>query len=246
LPAGTLAAGDGGSAAFAVRVVDPVPGSVSRIDNTVSIGDDGTNGADVDPGNNSSTDTTPIDSGPGPGPGSGLDATAIDTAPEGLPAEAGDVVAYTVVVVNQAEALASRVELEALPPVHTGLRVGTVTTTRGGVASGNQAGDESVLVVVGELGPGEEAVVTFEIELDDPLPLGLDEIAFQGTVRAAGGVTLPTDDPDTPEPDDPTRTPVTAGGGGTPAEIPVLSLIGFCLLAALLAAVAVLRLRVWW
>ncbi len=246
LAIGDLDAGDGGSVDFAVRVADPVPGGVTEIVNVVSITDNGANGPDVDPRNNSSTETTPIASGPGPGPGNGLDATAIDTPLGGTPASAGDEVAYTVIVVNDGPDEVLGVELEGLAPLHTQLRVGTVTATQGLILSGNQPGDESVLVDFGELAAGAEAVVTFEVEIDPELPPGLDEIAFQGTVRAAGGVALPTDDPDTAEPDDPTRTPVEAGGGGTPAEIPVLSLLGLLALAAVLAAVAVFRLRIWW
>jgi uncharacterized repeat protein (TIGR01451 family) len=243
LPIGTLVSGDGGSAAFAVRVADPVPGGVAEIANVVSITDDGTNGPDVDPGNNSSTDTTPIDSGPGPGPGTGLDATAIDTALAGLPAEPGDDVAYTVVITNDGDEIAQEVELEASPPEHTTLSAGTVTTTAGDVAQGNDPGDTSVLVVVGELAAGEEAVVTFEVAIDSPLPAGVDEIAFQGTVRAAGDLTLLTDDPDTPAPDDPTRTPVAQGSSPTPAEIPTAGTLGLLALVALLGLAAILRLR---
>lgn len=54
---GALAAGAGGNLTFAVRVDDPVTPGTTQIVNTVSIRDDGANGVDPTPGNNTSTDT---------------------------------------------------------------------------------------------------------------------------------------------------------------------------------------------
>jgi large repetitive protein len=64
-PVGPLAGGGaGGSVAFTVTVDNPVPGGTTQISNTATITDDGTNGADADTGNNTSTDTTPFDAPP--------------------------------------------------------------------------------------------------------------------------------------------------------------------------------------
>ena len=56
---GGLAAGAGGTVTFAVTVAAPLPAGVHQIDNTVTIADDGTNGSDPTPANNTGTDTTP-------------------------------------------------------------------------------------------------------------------------------------------------------------------------------------------
>jgi uncharacterized repeat protein (TIGR01451 family) len=57
---GGVAAGANGSATFAVNVADPVPPGVNQITNTARIADDGSQGPDPTPWNNTSSDTTPI------------------------------------------------------------------------------------------------------------------------------------------------------------------------------------------
>ena len=51
-------------ATFAVTVVSPVPAGTTQISNTASIADDGANGSDPTPGNNSGSDTTPVTAAP--------------------------------------------------------------------------------------------------------------------------------------------------------------------------------------
>src|SRR6185369_367811 len=61
LAVGGVTAGDGNhTATFAVTIANPVPAGVTQISNTASIADDGTNGTDPNPGNNTGSDTTPI------------------------------------------------------------------------------------------------------------------------------------------------------------------------------------------
>jgi uncharacterized repeat protein (TIGR01451 family) len=61
LAVGALAGGGaGGSVTFAVDVDDPYTGGPT-VTNTASIGDDGANGADQNPADNSDSDSTPID-----------------------------------------------------------------------------------------------------------------------------------------------------------------------------------------
>jgi uncharacterized repeat protein (TIGR01451 family) len=52
--------GGSGRVAFAVTVANPLPANVTSITNTAVVGDDGQNGTDLTPNNNSSTATTPI------------------------------------------------------------------------------------------------------------------------------------------------------------------------------------------
>ncbi|MBK7393685.1 MAG: VCBS repeat-containing protein [Chloracidobacterium sp.] len=60
LPIGSLASGAGSSAAFAVTVEEPISGGATQIDNTATIADDGTHGADVNLTNNTGSDSTPL------------------------------------------------------------------------------------------------------------------------------------------------------------------------------------------
>ena len=57
---GNLAAGDDGSVLFAVLVDNPLPSTVTQIDNTACGRDDGTNGPDMNPGDNCDDEDTPI------------------------------------------------------------------------------------------------------------------------------------------------------------------------------------------
>ncbi len=89
-PVGALAGGGaGGSVTFTVTVDNPVPGGTTQMSNTATITDDGTNGADADTGNNTSTDTTPFDAPPTIGTYSdtvvvfGQNTTVSPTAPPG-------------------------------------------------------------------------------------------------------------------------------------------------------------------
>ncbi|WP_333657350.1 isopeptide-forming domain-containing fimbrial protein, partial [Anaerolinea sp.] len=86
LSLGTLAGGASGTAVFAVTVDNPLPAGVTQIANTVVISDDGANGADPTPGNNTGSDETPVDAAP--------DLTVSKTD-GGVTATPGDVVAYT-------------------------------------------------------------------------------------------------------------------------------------------------------
>jgi CSLREA domain-containing protein/uncharacterized repeat protein (TIGR01451 family) len=60
LPIGTVSIGASGSAIFAVTLVTPIPAGLSQISNTATITDDGANGTDQTPGDNTASDTTPI------------------------------------------------------------------------------------------------------------------------------------------------------------------------------------------
>lgn len=66
LNVGNLLAGDGGTATFVVNVLDvgAVPSGEQTTINSVTIADDGTNGADPTPGDNAATVTTTIDEEP--------------------------------------------------------------------------------------------------------------------------------------------------------------------------------------
>jgi len=61
LAVGAVVAGDGNhTATFTVTVANPLSGTVTQIDNTATIADDGTNGTDPNPGNNTGSDSTPV------------------------------------------------------------------------------------------------------------------------------------------------------------------------------------------
>ena len=57
---GDLAAGEGGTVDFTVRVDDPFPADQTELDNVVVIADDGENGPDPTPEDNVADDQTPV------------------------------------------------------------------------------------------------------------------------------------------------------------------------------------------
>ncbi len=63
-PVGTLTIGASTTITYAVTVNNPMAAGVDQIVNSASVVDDGLNGLDPTPANNSSSDTTPVDARP--------------------------------------------------------------------------------------------------------------------------------------------------------------------------------------
>ncbi len=116
--------------------------------------------------------------------------------------------------------------------------------TGGVVVDGNDPGDRFLEVDLADLPPGGVATVNFTVRISTPFPPGLDHIACQGQVVGSNVPLLLTDDPDTPEPSDPTVTPVLDDGTATSlVEVPTLSTWGLVALSVTLAGFALLYLR---
>jgi hypothetical protein len=67
---------------------------------------------------------------------------------------------------------------------------------------------QDVQIEFGTYAVGDTVVVCFEVEVADPFPTGVDSVANQGVVSGDNFPDVLTDDPDTPEPSDPTVTVV--------------------------------------
>jgi hypothetical protein len=90
-------------------------------------------------------------------------------------------------------------------------------------AGARHAAGADVERVLGDLPPGETLTITIEATIDDPLPAGTNEVTNQGLVSGDNFADVPTDDPDTAAPDDPTVTPVVtlildSDGDGIPDD----------------------------
>lgn len=238
----SLAPAESLSADLAVRIDPDLAESVLVVTNAATVSDDGANGADLDPSNNEAQEETPVvfpDDSP---PRLEAELTDVLVGDLGLPgAGTGDTLAYIAQVRNAGAIEARQVEFAISPDAHTSLISGTVAADRGTVLTGNSPGDTQVLVALGNLAPGEFTDVVFEVEIGE-VPPELDSLTTQGEVTAADAAPEPTDDPDTPEDDDPTLTPLV-GDRPEPAEIPTLGQLGLGVLAVLLASVAAARLR---
>ncbi|MEM7049860.1 MAG: IPTL-CTERM sorting domain-containing protein [Acidobacteriota bacterium] len=125
--------------------------------------------------------------------------------------DGGDTLRYTVVITNSGDADATATTFTSSVDAATSLVVASVTTSQGTVTTGNTAGDTTVAVDIGTLAMGGATVtITYDVILDNPAPVGLDEILCQGTVDASNHPTVSTDDPDVANSTDPTATPVDA------------------------------------
>ncbi|MDX1545470.1 MAG: GEVED domain-containing protein, partial [Rhodothermales bacterium] len=213
---GALAAGDSLTVDFVVDLDNPAGAGVEVITNTASISDDAANGPDPNPGDNTTTDTTTLDASAQVS-ATKVDVLLVDTDGDGK-ADPDDTIRYTIVITNDGDQDVADVVLTDLPGTGTTLVVGSVTTTQGTIVSGNTAGDTSVEVdlttIDGEpnpFAPLASATVTFDVTVDNPFPASSAFVENQGTVAftgEGGPEDTVTDDPDTPEPLDPTRTPV--------------------------------------
>ncbi|MFB0538215.1 MAG: hypothetical protein ACETWR_24910, partial [Anaerolineae bacterium] len=134
-PAGTvctftvgLLAGGGtsGSVDFAVTVDDPLPGGVTQIDNTATIGDDGSNGPDPTPRDNSDSDTTPVVAAPD------LNLTKTSQVSRGgTIVYPGDTITYTICYSNSGSAVATNVVISDLIPTNTTYIANSATAPNG-------------------------------------------------------------------------------------------------------------------
>jgi uncharacterized repeat protein (TIGR01451 family) len=231
LTVGGLPAGGSAAATFAVRVDSPLPAGVQQIANVACAAAPG-----LAPACGQASTPPPVSV---PAIAAELrDSFVRDLLGTGL-AIAGDDLAYTLTVTNSSTAAA--VDLVVATPLdpHLVLDVGSVVASAGTVTAGNAAGDAAPVVHVPSLAAGGSLTVTFTATVG-ALPVGLQVISTQS--KLSGGNFPPTvsDDPDTPEPLDPTTTPV---GAPRIQAIPTLGTWGLVALVVGLAGTSWRRLR---
>ena len=193
---GALAAGGNGSATFAVTVDSQLPAGVEEIVNSAAVGDDGSNGPDPTPGNNSDGDNTPVTAAP--------DLTIVKDD-GGASAVAGGTIAWTLNFANVGDQGATGVELSDTVPANTTFNAGASTAGWSCVPD-NSAGSVCTLAI-GALAAGGNGSATFAVTVDSELPAGVEEIVNSGAVGDDG-----SNGPD-PTPGNNTdgdNTPVTA------------------------------------
>ena len=135
-----------------------------------------------------------------------LDCQKVDLFPDNGDLQAGDTLRYEIVASNTGIVSATSVVFNDTPDPYTTLIVGSVTTTHGTVVTGNTPGDQRVSVSIGIVTPLDEITIRFQVVIDDPLPPQVTFLSNQGFFSSLELDLTPTDDPDTPEPDDPTLT----------------------------------------
>ena len=146
-------------------------------------------------------------------------ALLIDSDNDGL-IEAGETIRYTITITNPDDDNNATVEdviFTDTPDPDTNLVVGSVTTSQGTVTTGNGGGDTDIAIDIGDIPDGAFVTITFDVVVK---PGANEPVCNQGFIshaleRPIGiGFNLPTDDPNTPEPNDPTCLPVAYCGDG--------------------------------
>jgi len=210
---GTIPGGGGTvHVSFQVTIDDPLPAGVTQVANQGLVS---SNELPVEPTDDPDTlpdddpTVTPITAAPVL-EAEKRDLLFADADGDGVPSP-GDTLLYEVRIVNSGNSAATGVTFSDTPDPNTALVVGSVQTSRGMVTTGNGAGDTSVAVDIGTIpGGGGVVDISFQVTIDDPLPVGVTQVANQGLVSSNQLPPEPTDDPDTLPDDDPTVTPITA------------------------------------
>ena len=174
---GGLAGGGGsGSAPFAVTVASPVPAGVAQISNTASVADDGANGPDPAPANNTATDTTPLTAAP--------DLTIVKSD-GGATATRGGPVTYTLTFSNVGNQDAAGVTLTDVVPANTTFNAGG--SSAGWTCAPDPNAGSTCTNVVGALAAGAPAAArTFAVTVANPVPAGVTQISNTGTIADDG------------------------------------------------------------
>ncbi len=159
---GSLNAGASGSVTFAVTVVNPVPAGVTQLSNTVSIADNGQNGPDPTPANNTGTDTTPVTAAP--------DLTVSKSDGGVSTTVPGGTVAYTISYGNVGNQGATGVVLTETIPANS-------TFNAGGSTAGWSCGASTCTFTVGSLNAGASGSVTFAVTVVNPVAAGVTQLA---------------------------------------------------------------------
>jgi uncharacterized repeat protein (TIGR01451 family) len=177
LAVGSLAAGGGSqTAAFAVTVVDPVAAGVTQISNTATVADDGTNGADPAPGNNSGSDTTPV---------TGAPDLSITKSDGGASATPGGTVTYVLTYGNSGSVSATGVTITETVPMHTTFDAGA-SAPGWACLPDNSAGSTCTLAVGSLAAASGNQTAAFAATVDNPLPAGVAEIDNTASIADDG------------------------------------------------------------
>jgi LPXTG-site transpeptidase (sortase) family protein len=167
---GELGPGEEGELLFAVMVDDALPAGLDALENSVSIGDDGENGEDLNPEDNTAGDQTPLAAAP--------DLSIVKN--DGLNSVApGASLTYTLTVTNRGSQGADGVMVvDTLP---AGLQF--VAASDGGIFD---ASARTVTWQIGVLGAGESALRTLAAQVENPLPAGVTALRNTATVTDDG------------------------------------------------------------
>jgi len=136
------------------------------------------------------------------------DSLLIDADGNGHPSP-GDTIRYSIFISNSGAEVARNLVFTDSPGTDTTLVVGSVDSSGCStclITSGNDPGDSTVAINVGDLAPQKTVSVYFNVLIKNT---ACDEVSNQGWVNGSNFARLKTDDPDTVSPADRTVTTLT-------------------------------------
>jgi uncharacterized repeat protein (TIGR01451 family)/fimbrial isopeptide formation D2 family protein len=185
-PAFSLAGGASVTRTLAVRVSNPLPAGVTSVTNTARVGDDGTNGADPNPGDNSGGDAAPV---------SAFVDLRLGKSAGAASAAPGGALTFTLAYTNVGNIAATGVRITETVPANTTFSAAASAPFVWSCADGSPAGTTCVLVV-GAVAGGGGGSAQFAVRVDSPLPSGVSTIAntaLVGDDGASGADPTPPD-----------------------------------------------------
>ncbi|MDI6792020.1 MAG: OmpA family protein [bacterium] len=198
---GTIVAGDTVTLGFRVRISDSLPASVKQISNQAIV-----SGTNI-PKEPTDDPRTPQPNDPTIEPPAWADLSSTfktvsleETDNDGF-AEPGEVLAYTITIQNTGNAPANNVVVTDSIPGYTTYISGSIT----GIGGSETQLPDGLRWQVGTVTAGATVVLGFKVRINDPLPVSVSEVSNQGIVTGSNIPDEPTDDPNTPEPNDPTK-----------------------------------------
>ena len=168
---GGLIAGDSGNATFAVKLDNAVPAGYGAVDFSISIGDDGANGADPTLANNTASGSTPVEASPG---------LSVDQFADKASLIPGQTLIYTITTTNNGSRGASGVSVFETLPTNTLFQPGSSTS------GWELIGGDQYRITLGIIESGESVPVNFAIQLNNSVPAGLSQITNSITVSDDG------------------------------------------------------------
>lgn len=138
----------------------------------------------------------------------------VDVNNDGI-AGPGDTLKYSNEIKNNGDGIAYEVVFTDTPDIHTTLLPGSVTTTQGLITQGNTQGDFSVVIELGDMPAGGQALVTFKVKINNPVYV--NKISNQAIIQGRNFANILSDADATP-PVEPTvikilASPVRSVGG---------------------------------
>jgi uncharacterized repeat protein (TIGR01451 family) len=167
-PIGIMRPGDSTTITYAVTVDATLPVRVDQISNTVTVADDGSNGPDANPVDNSATDTTPVNAAP---------EISILNTDAGATSWPSGTITYILFVKNNGNQDASGVVVSESVPTNT-------TFNAAASAIGWNAAGTSY--TIGDLPAGTTQTFVYAVNVDVPFPAGVTEISNTATVADDG------------------------------------------------------------